>query len=155
MRLIYTRPILKDLSQGSRIAFVRQFRRMTQDYVSDKLEITGANKRRTMTRYEKGERNPNDDRALELSAILNVNFNAIKRYDYKNPIDICYVFLWLEELMPNFQIDLSMINDMGEEYIAYIKRFMLEWNTMKEKKQNKEILYEDYIEWKITYKGVE
>ena len=39
MRLLYTKPELKDLSQGSRIAFIRQFRLMTQDEVFDKLEI--------------------------------------------------------------------------------------------------------------------
>lgn len=38
MRLMYLKPVLRDLSQGSRIAFVRQFRRMTQDDVSDELE---------------------------------------------------------------------------------------------------------------------
>lgn len=38
MRVIYSKPELKDLSQGSRIAFIRQFRYMTQDEVSDKLE---------------------------------------------------------------------------------------------------------------------
>ena len=70
MRLIYTKPKLKDLSQGSRIAFARQFRLMTQDNVSDKLGLTGECKRRTMTRYEKGERNPKDDRTLEIANIL-------------------------------------------------------------------------------------
>lgn len=34
---------------------------MTQDDLSDKLGIIGENKRRTMTRYDKGERNPNED----------------------------------------------------------------------------------------------
>mgnify|MGYP004457922243 CR=1 FL=1 len=48
MRLIYTKPKLKDLSQGSRIAFVRQFRFLTQDDVSDKLGLTGDCKRRTI-----------------------------------------------------------------------------------------------------------
>ena len=52
MRVIYSKPELKDLSQGSRIAFIRQFRYMTQDEVSDKLGLTGECKRRTMTRYE-------------------------------------------------------------------------------------------------------
>lgn len=70
MRVLYTKPVLKDLSQGSRIAFARQFRRVSQDYVSDNLGITGECKRRTMTRYEKGERNPKDDRTLEISKIL-------------------------------------------------------------------------------------
>lgn len=37
IRLIYTKSKLKDLSQGSRIVFIRQFRLMTQDDVSDKL----------------------------------------------------------------------------------------------------------------------
>ncbi len=54
MRVMYTKPKLKDLSQGSRIAFVRQFRLMKQDDVSDKLGLTGECKRRTITRYEKG-----------------------------------------------------------------------------------------------------
>ena len=86
MRLLYTKPELKDLSQGSRIAFVRQFRLMTQDEVSDKLGLTGECKRRTMTRYEKGERNPKDDRTYELSKILKVNYNAIKKYDFNQQL---------------------------------------------------------------------
>lgn len=50
MHLLYTKPKLKDMSQGSRIAFVRQFRLMTQDNVSDKLGLTGECKRKTMIR---------------------------------------------------------------------------------------------------------
>ena len=46
MRLIYLKPELDDLSQGQRIAFAREFRMMTQDELSDKLGITGENKRR-------------------------------------------------------------------------------------------------------------
>ena len=80
MRLLYTKPRLNDLSQGSRIAFARQFRFMTQDDVSDKLGLTGECKRRTMTRYEKGNRNPKDDRTSEIAKILDININAIKKY---------------------------------------------------------------------------
>ena len=106
MRMLYMKPELDDLSQESRIAFARQFRFMTQDNVSDKLGLTGICKRRTMTRYEKGDRNPKDDRTLEISKILNVIFNSIKKYVYKNPIDVLYTLLWLEELIPRYQIDL-------------------------------------------------
>ena len=73
MRLIYSRPILDDLSQGSRIAFARQFRFMSQDELSDKLGITGENKRRTMTRYEKGQRNPKEDRTKIIAEIVSAN----------------------------------------------------------------------------------
>lgn len=77
MRVICSKPELKDLSQGSRIAFIRQFRYMTQDEVSDKLGLTGECKRRTMTRYEKGDRNPKSDRTKELSDILKVVYLII------------------------------------------------------------------------------
>lgn len=44
MQLLYVKPELKDLSQCSRIAFVRAFRRITQDYVYDYLGLTGDGK---------------------------------------------------------------------------------------------------------------
>lgn len=47
MKPIYTKPKLLNLSQGARIAFVRQFRLMSQDEVAGKLGLTEDNKRRT------------------------------------------------------------------------------------------------------------
>lgn len=44
MRYIYLKPQLKDLSQGSRNAFIRELRRLTQDEVSAKLVLTGYSK---------------------------------------------------------------------------------------------------------------
>ena len=46
---IYLIPKLYDLSQGSRIKFIRIFRHLTQDNISEDLGITGENKRRTLT----------------------------------------------------------------------------------------------------------
>lgn len=34
MQILYTKPVLRDLSQGSRIAFVRQLRLKSQDDVA-------------------------------------------------------------------------------------------------------------------------
>lgn len=151
MRLVYTKPKLKDLSQGSRIAFVRQFRRLTQDDVSDKLGLTGECKRRTMTRYEKGERNPKKDRLEEIAKILNVNTNCIKFYDYKDPTDIIYTLMWLEELLPNYNINLYNLPNINEECVLFLKRCLNEWNIMRMKRAKREISYEKYIEWKLNY----
>ena len=84
MRLLYTKPVLKDMSQGSRIAFARQFRLMTQDNVSDRLGLDGENKRRSMAKYESGDRCPKKERLLELAKILNVNPKIIEKYDFQN-----------------------------------------------------------------------
>ena len=151
MRILYTKPELVDLSQGSRIAFARQFRFMTQDDVSDKLGLTGECKRRTMTRYEKGNRNPKDDRTSEIAKILDINSNAIKKYDYKEPIDLLYTLMWLEELIPKYQIDISKVPNINDENIVMFKQFINEWNVMREKRNKREITYEEYIEWKLTY----
>ncbi len=125
MRLVYLKPELDDLSQGRRIAFARQIGLMTQNELSDKLGITGENKRRTMTRYEKDNRNPKDDGVLEISKILNVSFNAVKKYDYKEPIDIIYILMWLEELIPNYYIDMSEVPNLAEKNILTLRKYII------------------------------
>ena len=105
----YTYPELRDLSQGSRIVFARQFRHKTQDYVSKELGLTGKYKRRTMTRYEKGNRNPKEDRTKEIVKILEINYHSIKQYDFKDPTDIFYLFMWMEELYPNFGFKMNLL----------------------------------------------
>lgn len=151
MRLIYSRPILDDLSQGSRIAFARQFRFMSQDELSDKLGITGENKRRTMTRYEKGQRNPKEDRTKIIAEILNINYNAIKKYDYRNPIDIVYTLIWLEELIPNYSIELASTKNLSSADVLKIQNAIDKWNKMKSKRDKREISYKEYTNWKLTY----
>ena len=74
-----------------------------------------------MTRYEKGERTPKEDRTFEIAKILNVNMNSIRKYEYKEPIDIVYTLMWLEELIPNYYIDLSNVPNINEKSILIIK----------------------------------
>ena len=148
MRIIYSKPSLKNLSQGERISYIRQLRMMSQDEVSDKLGLTGECKRRTMTRYERGDRNPKQYRLKELSKILQVNINSIKQFDFKKLIDIIYFLLWLEELIPNIQIEYeeTFINKNKE-----LKLFFEEWKRMKLKRRKKEISYFQYTDWKFNY----
>lgn len=68
MRLLYVKPELRYLSQ---------------DKISERLGLNGECKRRTITRYEKGDRNPKDDRVKDIARFLKVNFNSLKKYDYK------------------------------------------------------------------------
>ena len=81
---LFIRPRLKDLSQGARIAYVRQLRGMAQDELAGKLRFTDDRWRRHITRYETNERVPKEDRLEQLSKILKVSVNAIKSYDYEN-----------------------------------------------------------------------
>lgn len=151
MRLIYTKPKLKDLTQGSRIAFVRQFRSLTQDEVSEKLGLSGESKRVNMARYEKGERTPKEDRLIELANILKINPSSIGKYDFENPLDIVYIFMWLQELYPKMNVDLAMSEQLQNKADALIGNFIKEWQQMKQKREKREISYKEYIEWKLTF----
>ena len=151
MRLIYSKPKLKDLTQGSRIAFARQFRKMTQDEVSKKLELEGKSKRVNITRYEKGERNPKEDRIMEIANILKINPKSIEKYDFSNSLDIVYFFFWLEELYPKINVDLELSEQFQNKTDALVDNFIKLWKEMKQKRKNREISYEEYIEWKLTF----
>ena len=151
MRYVYLKPELKDLSQGSRIAFAREFRYMTQDNVSDKLGLTGECKRRSMARYERGDRIPKKERLQEIANILNVNVRCLKEYDFRNEEDMIYILLWMEELYPRMNIDLGLSESLPKESDIKLKRFFEEWNAMKEKRVDLELSYDDYVEWKLQY----
>ena len=129
---VFYRPTLYDLSQGSRIKFIRYFRGLTQDNISDDLGITGENKRRTLTRYERNDRKPSKPRLKEIANILLINESIIKEYEFKSIEDIFYFLLWLEELFPKMKIDLC-VNDYS------INSFFYEWNFMRERKQKQKI----------------
>lgn len=102
MWMLYMKPEPDDLFQDSRIAFAKQFKFMTQDNVSNKLGLTGVCKRRTMTWYEKRDRNPKDERTMKIARILNVSYESIKKYDLRDPLDLFYILMWLKEYMPNY-----------------------------------------------------
>lgn len=151
MRLLYVKSELNDLSQESRIAFVRELRHLSQDKISEHLGLTGECKRRTMTRYEKGDRNPKDDRTRIIAEILNVNYNAIKKYDYKNPIDVVYTLIWLEELIPNYFVNLECTKNLRSDDVLKIQTAVDKWNLMKSKRDKSKISYKECTNWKLTY----
>ena len=98
-----------------------------------------------------GERNPEVNRTHKIAEYLNVSYYAIKRYDFKEPLDIIYYLLWLDELIPNYHLDLRDVKDLDNESINIIKKFLIELDSMRNKRKKKEIKYIDYIEWKLTY----
>ena len=151
MKYIYLKPELENLSQGERIAFARQVRRMTQDEVADKLGYTGESKRRGVTRYERGDRVPKEDRLKEIANILNVNVKCLKEFDFRNDEDMIYMLLWMEEMYPRMNIDLDIPEYFPLKRDKKLGKFMREWKVIREKRCNYEITYDEYIEWKLQY----
>lgn len=99
---------------------------------------------------------PKEDRTYIIADILNINYNSIKKYDYKNPLDVIYILMWLEEIMPNYLIDISKVVKVEDLYLYMndIKKGINEWNVMRNKRLKREISYEEYIKWKLNYEMV-
>ena len=151
MKYVYLKPELDNLSQGERIAFARQMRGMSQDEASDKLGLTGESKRRTMARYERGDRIPKEDRLLEIAKILNVNVKCLKEFYFRNDEDMIYLLLWMEEMYPRMNIDLGISEYFQNKRDKKIQKFINEWKEIRRKRQEHEITYDEYIEWKLQY----
>lgn len=148
---IYLDPQLEDLTVGARLAFVREFRGLTQDAVAEYLELEGENRRRTVTRYETNKRVPSEERLKKLRKLYRVNINSIKLYDFGSLEDSIYILLWLEELYPNSFKYFEIVEKYPNEQERIMMRFSDEWKEMREKRKNKEITWSEYIEWKLNY----
>lgn len=81
MRLLYSKPELRDLSQGSRISFARQFRFMSQHELANKLGISGDKKKKSNDKIWRRRKKSKGWKNKKLFAdILNFNIN-IETYD--------------------------------------------------------------------------
>lgn len=150
MKFEYLKPVLKDLSQGSRLSFVRQYRHISKNEVAEHFNLGGERMNRTINRYEKNVRAPKEERLVELANLFNVNINSIKEYDFTNPIDTIYALMWLEDEYSFITVDVDTSNIVGSN--KNILNGLNKWKNMKSKYINKEISYEEYMDWKLNFK---
>ena len=148
------RPELKNLSQGARLKYIRDLRYLSKNDVADYFELGGERKERTISRYENNSRVPNNERLKELAKLYNVSINAVKKYDFNNPIDVIYFHMWLEEEFPYYEISFDSDSYDKTDYNMIVQNAIREWQQMREKRQNLEISDEEYLEWKLNFEVV-
>ena len=81
-----------------------------------------------------------------------VSYEAIKLYDFNEPIDQVYYHMWEEEQMPysEFKIDFDALKKSA--YNMEVVQALNEWEKMRKKRENREILDYEYLEWKLHFK---
>ena len=100
----YVKPTLKNLSQGARQEYVRKYRHMSANDVAEYFCFGGKDPHKTFNSYETNYRKPSKERLKEIAELYEVSANAIKRYDFNNPIDVIYFYMWLEEEFTYYEI---------------------------------------------------
>ncbi len=123
---------------------------MDEDDVAEYFGFGGKDPHKTFKSYENNYREPSKDRLKEIAELYEVSVNAIKKYDFNNPIDVIYFHMWLEEEFPYYEIKFDYNSHEDTEYNEVVLNAINEWHQMREKRQNLEISDEEYLEWKLN-----
>ena len=88
----------------------------------------------------------------ELAELFEVSVDAIRKYDFTNPIDEIYYQIWLEEEFPYYQFNIEMDTFSGKSYNMNVYNGIKEWKKMRERRENYDISDDEYLEWKLNFK---
>ena len=145
-------PELRDLTKGARLEYIRKFRYLDEKNVAEYFGLGGKDPARTIRNYEHNDVEPLQGRLEELADLYEVSIDAIRDYDLSNPIDLIYIAMWMEELIPYYDVDIDNLSNNLNEYAKDLVKGLNEWKIMKEKRENLEISIQDYIDWKLNYR---
>lgn len=148
----FFKPNLDNMSQGARLKFVRNLRYKEKKDVAKFFNLGGQKPYETITKYESNKRKPEVPRVKEMADYFKVSYEAIKLYDFNEPIDQVYYHMWEEEQMPysEFKIDFDALKKSA--YNMEVVQALNEWEKMRKKRENREILDYEYLEWKLHFK---
>lgn len=149
--MYFRKPTLKNLSQGARLEYVRRLRHMNEDDVAEYFGFGGMYPRKTFKSYETNYREPSKERLKNIAELYEVSINAIKKYDFSNPIDVIYSLMWLEEEFPYYEINFDTASYERTEYNVIVQNAINEWEEMRDKRENYEISDEEYLDWKLNF----
>ena len=148
----FFRPELRDLTKGARLEFIRKFRYLDEKNVAEYFGLGGKDPARTIRNYEHNDVEPLQGRLEELAELYEVSIDAIRDYDFSNPIDLIYIEMWMEELIPYYDVDIDNLSNNLNEYAKDLVKGLSEWKIMKEKRENLEISIQHYIDWKLNFR---
>ena len=80
-----------------------------------------------------------------------MSINAIKEYDFSNPIDVIYSLMWLEEEFPYYEINFDTESYEKTKYNEMVKNVINEWKEIRDKREIYEISDEEYLDWKLNF----
>lgn len=160
------------MTKGGRIRFIRTFRNMTQKELGIKLGFDEKSADIRISQYESDYRVPKDDMVRNMAEILDVHYNALKDYNFDNPIDVLESLLWFDtefpmqvalfEFQKNKELDGKTVveypdnedefNPIGITFaLNEYKQPIKEWQDKKNAFYSSKISKEEYIEWKLQW----
>ena len=146
--MFYKKELLENMSQGARLKFIRENKGIK---LNDIAAYLGYSSNKSIREWENNTKSPDATNLKRLAEAYGVSIDAIKNYDFIDPIDEIFYQMWLEEQYPYYQFQLP--NRFAcSAYNLNVQNGIKEWLKMREKRENYEITDLEYLEWKLNYK---
>lgn len=133
------------MSQGARLKFIRKNKGID---LNDIAAYLGYSSNKTIREWENNTKSPDAKNLSRLEEAYGVCIDAIKKYDFINPIDEIYYQMQLEEQYPYYQFQLPD-RFAGSAYNFNVQKGINEWLKMREKYEITDL---EYLEWKLNFK---
>ena len=143
--MFYKKEPLKNMSQGARLKFIRENKGIG---LNDIAEYLGYSSNKPIREWENNTKSPDARNLSRLAEAYGVSIDAIKKYDFIDPIDEIYYQMWYEEQYPYYQFQLPD-RFVDSAYNFNVQKGINEWLKMRE---NYEITDQEYLEWKLNFK---
>ena len=146
--MFYKKELLENMSQGARLKFIRENKGIK---LNDIAAYLGYSSNKSIREWENNTKSPDARNLSRLAEAYGVCIDAIKKYDFIDPIDEIYYQMWYEEQSPYYQFQLPE-RFAGSAYNFNVQNGINEWLKMREKRENYEITDLEYLEWKLNSK---
>ena len=146
--MFYKKELLENMSQGARLKFIRENKGIK---LNDIAEYLGYSSNKSIREWENNTKSPDAINLKRLAEAYGVSIDAIKKYDFIDPIDEIFYQMWYEEQYPYYQFQLPD-RFAGSAYNLNVQNGINEWLKMREKRENYEITDLEYLEWKLNFK---
>ena len=146
--MFYKKELLKNMSQGARLRFIRENKGIDP---KDIAKYLGYKSNKPIREWENNVKSPDTRNLPRLAEAYGVSIDAIKKYDFIDPIDEIYYQMWYEEQYPYYQFQLPD-RFAGSAYNFNVQNGINEWLKMRGKRENYEITDQEYLEWELNFK---
>lgn len=146
--MFFKKEPLKNMSQGARLKFIRENKGIE---LNDIAEYLGYSSNKPIREWENNTKSPDVRNLSNLAEAYGVCIDAIKKYDFIDPIDEIYYQMWYEEQYTYYQFQLPDRFE-GSAYNFNVQNGINEWLKMREKREIYEITDLEYLELKLNYK---
>ena len=140
--------LLENMSQGARLRFIRENKGIE---LNDIAAYLGYSSNKPIRAWEYNTKSPAARNLSRLAEAYGVCIDAIKKYDFIDPIDEIYYQMWYEEQYPYYQFQLPD-RFAGSAYNFNVQNGINELLKMREKRENYEITDQEYLERKLNFK---